>query len=182
MSKAPEGQAEFSRPVSTESIGQRDQLHEIEATEAERAALARRFDLVSLDAFRATIRLRRMNRGLIEAKGRIEAEVVQSCVVTLEPVPARISEAFKVLYSTAPVLPQREVIVSAETEDPPEPVNGGVIDLGETAAQQMALALDPYPRAPGAEPPSAAEADAGREEKDDELNPFSVLKEHRKQR
>jgi hypothetical protein len=78
-------------------------------------------------------------------------------------------------------VPQREVIVSAETEDPPEAVTGGMIDLGETAAQQMALALDPYPRAPGAEP-NAAVADVGREGKDDELNPFSVLKEHRKQR
>jgi hypothetical protein len=171
MGKTPEGQAEFSRPVSAESIGQRDQLHEIEATEAERAALARRFDLVSLDALRATIRLRRMSGGLIEAKGRYLAEVVQSCVVTLEPVPARLAEEFRVLYSTRPAEQQREVIVSAETEDPPEAAVRGMIDLGEAAVQQMALALDPYPRAPGAR---LARETSGKLAEGEE-SPFSVL-------
>jgi hypothetical protein len=31
------------------------------------------------------------------------------------------------------------------------PIEGGSIDLGEAVAETMALALDPYPRAPGAE-------------------------------
>jgi hypothetical protein len=178
MSSAPEGQAEFSRPVSAETIGQRDQLYEIEATEAERAALARRFGLISVDAFRAIIRLRRMGKGLIEARGRYQADVVQSCVVTLEPVPARLAEEFKVLYSTAPVRPQREVVVAAEAEDPPEAVSGGLIDLGEAAVQQMALALDPYPRAPGAEMPTGDCGGSATEE--GRFNPFSVLAERGK--
>jgi hypothetical protein len=178
MSSAPDVQTEFSRPVSAENIGQRDQLHEIEATEAERAALARRFGLISVDAFRATIRLRRVSKGLIEARGSYQADVVQSCVVTLEPVPARLAEEFKVLYSTAPARPQREVIVAAEAEDPPEAVTGGQIDLGEAAVQQMALALDPYPRAPGAEMPAGGRDGSAAEE--GRFNPFSVLSERRK--
>jgi hypothetical protein len=31
-----------------------------------------------------------------------------------------------------------------------EPFEGDAIDIGEAVAQQLALALDPYPRAPGA--------------------------------
>lgn len=178
MSSAPDVQAEFSRPVSAETIGQRDRLHEIEATEGERAALARRFGLVAVEAFRATVRLRRVSKGLIEAKGSFLADVVQTCVVTLEAVPARLAEEFTVLYSAAPPRPQREVVVAAEADDPPEAITGGLIDLGETAVQQMALALDPYPRAPGAEVP-AGERDASAAE-EGRFNPFSVLAERRK--
>lgn len=180
MSKTPEGQAEFSRPVSAERIGQRDQLHEIEATGAERAALAHRFDLVSVDAIRAAIRLRRVSRGLIEARGRYLAEIVQSCVVTLEPVPARICEEFRVYYTFRPVAPQHEVVVSPEAADPPEAIVGGMIDLGETVVQQMAMALDPYPRAPGAGLPGAAGEGTAAGPKDDDSSPFSVLRERRK--
>jgi uncharacterized metal-binding protein YceD (DUF177 family) len=35
--------------------------------------------------------------------------------------------------------------------DEPDIVNGGAIDLGELAAEELALNLDPYPRKPGAE-------------------------------
>jgi hypothetical protein len=36
----------------------------------------------------------------------------------------------------------------------------GEIDLGEAVAQQLAVALDPYPRAPGAAWPQADTGDA----------------------
>ncbi len=36
-------------------------------------------------------------------------------------------------------------------EDEAEPVVGRTIDLGEALAEELALALDPYPRVPGAE-------------------------------
>ena len=40
--------------------------------------------------------------------------------------------------------------------DTPEPVTEDTIDVGEIVAQALGLALDPYPRAPGAEPAATA--------------------------
>ena len=37
-----------------------------------------------------------------------------------------------------------------EEDDPPDPIVDGKIDLGALAAEFVALALDPYPRKPGA--------------------------------
>jgi hypothetical protein len=42
-------------------------------------------------------------------------------------------------------------------EDPDDlPAEAGAVDMGEALAQQLSLALDPYPRAPGAELPAEA--------------------------
>ena len=42
-----------------------------------------------------------------------------------------------------------------------EPAPGGVVDIGEAVAQQLSLALDPFPRAPGVAAPEAAAEAAG---------------------
>ena len=45
----------------------------------------------------------------------------------------------------------------------PEPLIGGVVDLGALATEFLLLGLDPYPRKPGAvfEPPRDLKPDAG---------------------
>lgn len=166
---------EFSRPIPIDQIGGRETVREIEATPAERAALAERLDLVALDGLTATLRLRRLPGGMIRVSGRFAAEVVQSCVVTLVPVPAHCAAAFSMRFGEIATLETlREIEVAAEGEDEPEPVEGGQIDLGEAVVQQLAVTLDPYPRAPGAtlpEAPSDADEEAGAEE----VNPFAAL-------
>ena len=69
-----------------------------EASEAERAALATRFGLVGLPAFRFTAHLKptRSQSGF-RLNGRIIADVVQNCVVTLDPVTGHIDQAFEIL-------------------------------------------------------------------------------------
>lgn len=49
-------------------------------------------------------------------------------------------------------LSRREVVIDADADDPPEPLDSGGIDLGELAVQELAVALDPYPRHPDAGP------------------------------
>jgi uncharacterized metal-binding protein YceD (DUF177 family) len=80
----------------------------------------------------------------------LEARVVQSCVVTLEPVVADVADSFTLYYAEEVVPPGHAVDLPIEDEDWPEPIEDGRIDVGEAVAQQLALALDPYPRAPGA--------------------------------
>jgi hypothetical protein len=161
---------EFSRIVDVSSIGERTLMRDIAATPAERAALAARFGLHSLAQLSAAVTVRRRGARLIELAGEFQAELEQVCVVTLDPVPVSLSRRFRQAYS--PDLPQDgagEVIVAGgEEEDDPEPLVGVQIDLGEAVAQQLAVALDPYPRradatlpaacAPASEPPAQGSA------------------------
>lgn len=140
---------EFSRTERVDGVGERERVVELSAKPDERAALAKRFDLLSVDRLEARFALRREAAG-VTARGRVLAEVVQACSVTGEPVPARVDEAAELLF--VPELDGRgadEVELSADALDV-VPFEGGRIDLGEAAAETMALALDPFPRSPAA--------------------------------
>jgi uncharacterized metal-binding protein YceD (DUF177 family) len=140
---------EFSRPLAADSIGSQPVRRHIEADRIEREKLARRFDLSSLDRLEASLELGRHGGDVIRMKGHLIADAVQSCVVSLAPVPAHLEIDFETSYSAlATELPEAEVAPLGE--DSPEPIPDGEIDLGEAVAQQFAIALDPYPRAPGA--------------------------------
>jgi uncharacterized metal-binding protein YceD (DUF177 family) len=132
-------QNEFSRPVAIGALSE-EEVHRIEATPAERAAIARRFGLRALDRLDAEVRLAPLGRG-IRLEAALDADVVQDCVVSLEPVPSRVTDRFTLVYGEAPAGDEESVV---------EPLEGDTIDIGEAVAQQLSLALDPYPRAPGA--------------------------------
>lgn len=156
MSDTPE----FSHPVQIDHVGPAWQSHRVAADPAERAALAARFELVELPALAAEVKLRRVRAGrYIEADLHLTAEVVQSCVATLEPVAATIEQRARELYGPIGGGPEgpEEVLVDP---DSPEPIEGASLDVGEIVAQHLALALDPYPRASGAAAPGEAPGDS----------------------
>ena len=139
---------EFSYQVTVSSLPAAGLAATLEALPAERAALAARFDLIELAAFTATLRLTPVRGGpVLHLAGRISARVVQRCVVTLEPVTSEIDVPVDIELRPAASLGE-EV---APDEDV-EPYEGDSIDLGEIAAQELALSLDPYPRSPAAGP------------------------------
>ena len=146
--KPPE--PEFSRIVTIESLADEELSREIEADADERAALAKRFGLLALDRLTATVRVKRLRGRSIGVEGSFVADVVQSCVVTLEPVASHIAEDFAVTFAPAAEIGEgAELDLSPWAEDLPEPLEGDSIDIGETVAQFLALALDPYPRRQG---------------------------------
>jgi uncharacterized metal-binding protein YceD (DUF177 family) len=168
--------AEFSRPLSLDRISSTQHREEIAATDKERADLADRFGLLSLDKLSASFTLKRVRKDLVRVKGHVTAELAQACVVTLEPVPARIDERFEVDFLEGVRPAETDVELDAEAAEAPEPAPDGWIDLGELAAEQLGLALDPYPRKPGAEVPAEWKAEAAEEPAPTEgVNPFSVL-------
>jgi hypothetical protein len=134
---------EFSRPVAVGHLAGPAERH-IAAGEPERAALARRFGLLALDRLEADVRLEPLARG-VRLDASFSADVVQECVVTLEPVRNRVAENFTLVYGepaqAGELDPEAELV---------EPLEGEEIDIGEAVAQQLSLALDPYPHAPGA--------------------------------
>lgn len=145
-------QPEFSRPIRADQVGREPKRRRIEANVAERARLAERLGLAELNRLVADVELRRRGGGRIELAGELEAELVQLCVVTLEPVPASIRESFATAFMELPegVEEAAESVISLDQTEPPEPIRDGSLDLGEAVVQQLAVAIDPYPRAPGA--------------------------------
>jgi Large ribosomal RNA subunit accumulation protein YceD len=143
-------QPEFSRVVDRAALAALPAHRKIEANEAEREALARRFGLVALPALSAEATLTPTAAGQVRLDGTLRARVVQSCVVTLEPIAADLDESFTLYYAEAPAAAAHSVDLPIDDEDWPEPIVDGAIDVGEAVAQQLAIALDPYPRAPGA--------------------------------
>lgn len=162
---------EFSRPLKVEDIGNRPLRRTVEAKEAERRRLAERFGLLALDRLSAEIELRRQAGELVHARGRLVADVVQNCVVTLEPVPAHVEAEFACSFAAGQA---EDAEIDPLAGEEVEPIEGGVIDLGELVAQQLAVSLDPYPRAPGAAWPEAEEAPAA------PGNPFAKLEKLKK--
>jgi uncharacterized metal-binding protein YceD (DUF177 family) len=144
---------EFSRPLPLERLSSGAIEIEVSADARERAALARRFDLVALDRLSAVLRVSR-DKGPIRVEGHLDADVTQTCVVSLEPVRSELHEDFVQLYTPDPApAPSHVVAVEPGEDETPEPLGPEGLDLGDAVAQQLALALDPYPRAPGAAPP-----------------------------
>jgi uncharacterized metal-binding protein YceD (DUF177 family) len=159
--------SEFPRPIDIAKLPPGEIIHAIAATATERTALARRFLLLALDRLEAQVGLQRLAGGLIRLDAKLSADVVQECVVTLEPVPSRIEDSFTLLYGTA-ADEASEITLSGEAELV-EPLAGTTVDIGEAVAQQLSLALDPFPRAPGVEAPASPAADSKAE------SPFAAL-------
>lgn len=135
---------EFSRPLVLDRLGERDSV-EVVANEPERRAVAARLGLPAVPALRCRFALRRGADGCVHAAGRLEARVEQVCVVSLEPFEHAVQEAFRACF--VPAGSERDDIDPAAEDE--LPYADGVLDLGEAAVEQLALALDPFPRRPG---------------------------------
>jgi hypothetical protein len=174
-------QPEFSRLVLRDSFGPEGVFLVLEADEAERAQLAERFGLLSLDFLKAKVEIKPLGRkGVVRLEGDITARLTQASVVSLQPVHAAIEARFSRLYAPGEEIEKQtgDVDILADDADPPDPFINGGIDAGEAVAEELALALDPYPRTD--------------EEKDKEFqhieedeaapaaNPFKVLERLRK--
>lgn len=155
----------FSDPVRLNQIGAGLERR-LEPDEAARVRIARALDLASLDAFVAELTLAPALIGW-RLEGRVRAEAVQTCGLTLEPLPVTVDQTFAVLLTEQADEADAEIEVTLD-DDAPDVVEDGKIDLGQYAVEQLALTLDPFPRKPGAqfEPPAQPE----------EPSPFAVLK------
>ena len=166
----------WSVPIAVEQIPDTGLHRDIEASEATREGLARLGELLGVSTAKASLDLTPIPGGNIHVTGRVWGRVGQSCVVTLDPMESDFDEPIDLMF--APAAQIREMAASVdenaesdeETPDPPEPIIGGLIDIGRLATDAMYLGLDPYPRKPDAvfEPPNVPE--------DPEDHPFAALK------
>ncbi|MEQ8397214.1 DUF177 domain-containing protein [Thalassobaculum sp.] len=164
--------SELAHPIQLERIGAASIKVSLAPDSTVRSALADRFDLLSLDALAAELTVRRQRAtGWIEVSGTVSGRVVQSCVATNDPVPATVSADVLELFDDSGEIGPDEVDLDPMA-DTPEPIAGGVLDVGEIAAQAFGLALDPYPRAVGG---TAEAVETGKDDDRTSVSPFAKL-------
>ena len=122
----------------------------IEASEAERAALAARFGLSSVESLRAEIELSDKGKA-IRATGHLDAEVMQACAISAEDFPVTVDENIDLRFVPAGS-PGADEEIELEADDCDEiEYSGDSFDLGEAVAQTLGLAIDPYAEGPNAD-------------------------------
>lgn len=141
---------DFAHRLRIDQIRDGDRI-DLVASDSERAAIADRLGLEGLSRLDAHAVLARKG-ATIEAHGRLNAALEQSCVATGEPVPARIDEPFAIVFMPEPEPARSEEEVELGSADCDVVFHdGSTIDLGAAIADSLALSLDPYPRSAGAE-------------------------------
>ncbi|ABC62132.1 YceD family protein [Erythrobacter litoralis] len=142
---------ELSRLVKLRAIKHEPVV--VEADEAERAALAARFGITTIDSLRAEVALDPDGQR-VAATGMLAASITQPCAISGEDFPVAIDEELDFVFVPAS---ESEVAVEGEEielerEDLDEiEYRGDSFDLGEAIAQSLALAIDPYAEGPNAD-------------------------------
>lgn len=179
-----EVQSEFERRMCLSDLGAGVSQYALAADERERAAIAGRLNLISLEVFDVSVQIRSISRGKsADIRGTLNATVSQHCISTLQPVVRTYAEEFAIRFVGAQTASKhasegaQDLTLELEDLDI-EVLDGEEFDIGEAAVQYLALALDPYPRADGVTDwPSPGLDDA--QEAPGRQNPFAVLKKLR---
>lgn len=142
---------------------------------AELAALARLLDAQDVRKLRFKGELSALAGGGWELEADLGATVVQTCVVSLEPVTTRVDQVVRRRFlSDAPAFGP-DFGPASEDADEIEPL-GERIDLGLVATEALALALPSYPRKPGVALEAAVFAAPGVQPlSDTDVKPFAAL-------
>lgn len=146
--------AEFSRPIDRRHLVARP--IRLEATAEERDALAKRFGLVAIHRLEAEMELV-ADGDAVDARGRLGADIVQSCAVSGDDLAVTIDEPLTLRFVPEQAIEEEDIELE-ESQLDEIPYDGDVFDLGEAVAQSLSLAIDPYAVGPNAE---QARKDAG---------------------
>lgn len=123
----------------------------VEAGETERAALAKRFGLPSIETLTAKMTLIREGDA-IGATGRLSASFTQNCAIADEPFANTLDEPLALRFVPAGDAPDDDAEMEFDPEAPDEiEYDGAAIDLGEAVAQSLGLLIDPFATGPDAE-------------------------------
>ena len=139
---------------------------EVEASEAERAALARRFGITAIQALTAKVDFREKDEAIV-ASGMFNATLEQPCAVTRDDFIYDVSEDFSLRFVPAGRIGEYEQDAEFElTEEDLDEIEyeGETFNIGEAISQELALAIDPYREGPGAD---AMRKEAGIESDED---------------
>ncbi len=178
MSTSPETALPLDVVFNIEKLGATPSIVKTKADAATCKALAEYLGVDAVENFHAELAVRRWRRHGAAVEGTVSADIVQQCVMTLEPVRAHVSETVFARFLPASMLePDKNtdegIVIDPLAEDPPEAFDGREINLGLLLLEYLALGIDPYPRASGAAIPESLTPVAAEPEK--RANPFQIL-------
>ena len=156
-------------------IPERGLARELNAAPDELERVARALELIACRSLAVAYTIEPASQGRFRLSGKLEAEIVQSCVVTLEPVSSIVTETYEAMFWPPDAMPPpKSGELDLDDMPDPEPIENDQIAVGRVVFECLAAAIDPFPRAPGAaldwQPPADQEqAGEGRE------SPFAVL-------
>jgi uncharacterized metal-binding protein YceD (DUF177 family) len=138
-------------PVTVAQIPERGLHRELDADDAQRKAMAEIAGLREVVSAHASFDVTPKSGGRFHVAGHVRARVGQTCVVTLDPIETEIDEPIDLMFAPPEQIPALSDLVDDAGEgsddvDPPEPIEGGLIDLGRLATDALFLGIDPYPR------------------------------------
>lgn len=178
MNRPMTGPDPWRAPVTVAHIPDTGLHRELEASAAERQAMADLAGVREILSAQASFDVVPKSGGRVHVTGHVRARVGQTCVVTLDPMESEIDEEVDLIFAPeAEVRRLADLIEEGqddeeppEVADPPEAIVNGIIDLGRIATDALFLAIDPYPRKPGVVFESEVTA------LDPEDHPFAALK------
>lgn len=178
MNRPMTGPDPWRAPVTVAHIPDTGLDRKLEASAAERQAMADLAGVREILSAQASFDVVPKSGGRVQVTGHVRARVGQTCVVTLDPMESEIDEEVDLIFAPeAEVRRLADLIEEGqddeeppEVADPPEAIVNGIIDLGRIATDALFLAIDPYPRKPGVV--FEAEVTA----LDPEDHPFAALK------
>ncbi len=178
----PGPEPELCRPVALAQVGMAGTAREVVATPGECAAIAARLRIPAVASLSCRYRLTAVGAGVVVAEGALAAHVMQECIVTAEPFGTDLRETFRIRFVPEEQFDDSEDAPIDLDADDELPYRGAHLDLGEATVEQLALALDPYPRMPGAPMPiddAAPGAKADDPSEGRQPSPFAALARRR---
>lgn len=163
----------FSRPFSVDDLKTEAKI-DVQADALERSALSAQLNIVSVDKLAGSLLLTRELGAIIRLHGALDVELTQSCVVTLKPLKTAISLGIDRRFGPPEIAEDGgdDEEISFDDDDPPDIIEDGVIEVGEAVVEQLALEIDPFPRADGAAFEGYSSDPSGPE---DVKSPFAAL-------
>ena len=160
----------FSYKIAVSDVPHAGRRYDVEADEEARRRLAGALGIPEIGALSAELEVRPVHSGAFVVRGLLSASVIQTDVVTLDPVAQDLTEAIDLTLVAAETArdPGRGAAPGGGEE--PDTFSNGRIDLGAIVSEYLALGLDPYPRAPGTNFATYVEDDTA-----GDASPFAVL-------
>lgn len=153
----PESQSPLRHEVHVARLPAKGMNVRIEADPEQLEALARDHGLVAVEGFQAHLLVAPWKKDGVKVTGKVRADIVQECVVTLEPLSSRLEADVEATFvpqgsrlARPAEQPDGEMVLDVEGPDLPEEFSGQEVDVGYLAEEHFALAINPYPRAPSA--------------------------------
>ena len=169
---------ELSYSINIEQIQGEYCIKKIIASKEQSQKLAERFGLIKIEKFIATLNITRLSADrLVIVEADFLANIIQQCVITLDPIMAEIKGSYVCKYSDSSMQGYSETIdFDVMSEDPPEPIVDGQFDAGIILTEQLGLELDPFPRSHGKSIGQFSDFMSDKPVEHSSDSPFAILK------